>query len=439
MRQRDGIIAQVTLLVAVAALHNPPQTHCTTLHATHTHALHSTPHYQPSTHQMERNRDRDAEPASDRAPVQITDADDLAFTADLTSQVRSWLELGAAGPEELALPAVNGYRRLLTYQTLRGEAFAGEGRHQGFVVRKVSSPGCSVGWWLASVAGVWQLLYPPACCLPPTATNRTPTATPTTRHQVEQRGNPYLVLIRAQTPEAAAALERQQFEEQVAAARDAAGFSAVFELMRKSGKPAGACSCCQLFGSGWLGLVGVLQFSLLPHLFSHHPEVPCPSHIPLWSTRSRPQPVVRPRLFAAQLCQRVDAGHLARVPPAGADVAARSVLMGLVWCVSVLQTLFDSLPFALWPAAPPVQPNSTLPNPNHTPTKPQPTPQRRHLRHQVHLPPAQRGLRPRHVPVGRVHGPGGGGEVPGGGGAAAARGGRRRGRGASGGEACGGL
>ena len=53
-------------------------------------------------------------------------------------------------------------------------------------------------------------------------------------------GPPAIVLTRVATPEAAAALEARLYEERVAAVRDAAGFSAVFELMRDSGKPAGA-------------------------------------------------------------------------------------------------------------------------------------------------------------------------------------------------------
>jgi hypothetical protein len=64
---------------------------------------------------------------------------------------------------------------------------------------------------------------------------------PPAARQVEQRGRaPALVLIRAPTPEAAVALERQRRDELVAAVHEAAGFSAVFELMRRSGKPAGA-------------------------------------------------------------------------------------------------------------------------------------------------------------------------------------------------------
>ncbi|KIZ04038.1 hypothetical protein MNEG_3922 [Monoraphidium neglectum] len=57
--------------------------------------------------------------------------------------------------------------------------------------------------------------------------------------KVEQRNRaPTLVLIRAADAAAAAALERQQSEQQVAAVHEAAGFAAVFDLMRKSGKPA---------------------------------------------------------------------------------------------------------------------------------------------------------------------------------------------------------
>jgi hypothetical protein len=49
-----------------------------------------------------------------------------------------------------------------------------------------------------------------------------------------------LALIRAPTPEDAARLEAEEFDAQAAAVRDAAGFSAVMELVRDSGKPAGA-------------------------------------------------------------------------------------------------------------------------------------------------------------------------------------------------------
>jgi hypothetical protein len=66
--------------------------------------------------------------------------------------------------------------------------------------------------------------------------------------QVEQRNRaPTLVLIRAADAAAAAALERQQSEQQVAAVHEAAGFAAVFDLMRKSGKPAGACFCARSY------------------------------------------------------------------------------------------------------------------------------------------------------------------------------------------------
>lgn len=101
------------------------------------------------------------------------------------------------------------------------------------------------------------------CILPPDSTLINAMRTPTLP-QVEQRGRaPFIMLSRAATAEDAAALEQQQFDEQLAAVHDAAGFAAVFDLMRHSGKPSGGY---MVEGLGFRGLEGLGAWGSLPGL-----------------------------------------------------------------------------------------------------------------------------------------------------------------------------
>ncbi|GBF97539.1 poly(A)-specific ribonuclease, partial [Raphidocelis subcapitata] len=157
---------------------------------------------------------------SQQARVAVTDAADAAFLAELASQVEAWLAEGQSGSPELALAPATAFRRLLTYQLLGGERFCkpaeggggGDG-HRGFIVRKVERRG----------------------------------------------GAPALMLSRAATAEAAAELAERLQREAREAVVDAAGFAAVFDMMRASGKPAvvhnGAFDVAYSlysFGDGWL-------------------------------------------------------------------------------------------------------------------------------------------------------------------------------------------
>jgi hypothetical protein len=160
--------------------------------------------------------------------VPVTDDADRAFLDELADQVEAWLEEGQSGSPELPLAPTTSFRRLLTYQLLSGERFAradgaAGGGHPGFVVRKVERRGGATG----------------------------------------------IVLCRAATPEAAAELQARQQQEARDAVHDAAGFAAVFDMMRASGKPAGAFwvlggGIVARFPVGGAGLAGEVGVRLGP-------------------------------------------------------------------------------------------------------------------------------------------------------------------------------
>eukprot|EP00879_Flechtneria_rotunda_P010761 GHRR01011244.1.p1 GENE.GHRR01011244.1~~GHRR01011244.1.p1 ORF type:complete len:413 (+),score=126.85 GHRR01011244.1:1149-2387(+) len=171
-------------------------------------------------------------------PVVITTDEDKALVADLMQRISSWLAAqpvsdgcaamdggsataglanGRNGPanneliamddssdeadaamgqqwqsDELVLPPMNSYQRLLAYQELQKPQFGVDG-HPGFWVKKSSNVRC-------------------------------------------------LVLVRA-TAQQADQLEAEARAARVAAIHDAAGFAAVFDLMRRSGKPAVGHNC----------------------------------------------------------------------------------------------------------------------------------------------------------------------------------------------------
>jgi hypothetical protein len=251
-RQRDNLILQVR---GAGASVGPPRS-CSNGRAPSGRAAHSTgapvtarrPHRLPPTpllahppRQLERARERGVDQTSQQARVAVTDEDDRAFLEELAALVGAWLAEGPGGEPRLLLPPANGFRRLLTYQLLDGPRFiAAEGAHRGFVVVKVGGGGLGSGRALGRLWGAKRPVHRLVCALT-RATPSAGTAILASRPpQLEQRsGPPCIALLRAATPEAAAELERKMFEEQVEAVRDAAGFAAVFDLMRASGKPAG--------------------------------------------------------------------------------------------------------------------------------------------------------------------------------------------------------
>lgn len=120
--------------------------------------------------------------------VGATDPADQEFIQAVIESVRTWLD-NTETSHSLELPPCNSYRRLLQYHALETQ-FGGKDQHSGFWVRKMGS-GFSA----------------------------------------------QLVLQKA-TAEEAQQLEAAAKEERLDVVRQAAGFSVVFELMRKSGKPA---------------------------------------------------------------------------------------------------------------------------------------------------------------------------------------------------------
>ncbi|PRW61321.1 poly(A)-specific ribonuclease PARN isoform X3 [Chlorella sorokiniana] len=121
-------------------------------------------------------------PPRERSEVLVSKPEDVAFVGQLVAEVEAWRQ---AEDPSLELPAVNAYQRLLQYQELRRL-----GNAPGFYVERAANGD----------------------------------------------GRPALRLIRA-SPEQAAAWEAEQRQKRIEAIHDAAGFAAVMEAMRDSGKP----------------------------------------------------------------------------------------------------------------------------------------------------------------------------------------------------------
>ncbi|GAB4813292.1 hypothetical protein N2152v2_000338 [Parachlorella kessleri] len=128
---------------------------------------------------LERRRERD--------DILITKQEDVEFVERLVATVTAWLQ---GGEPVLQLEAGNSYQRAVQYQQLRRDQF-GAPAPPGFLVSKV----------------------------------------------LTDDGRQVLQLVWA-TPEEAAAHDEQQRQQRIDAINEAAGFTAVFEAMRDSGKPA---------------------------------------------------------------------------------------------------------------------------------------------------------------------------------------------------------
>ncbi|EFN53567.1 hypothetical protein CHLNCDRAFT_136728 [Chlorella variabilis] len=125
-------------------------------------------------------------PPRERSEVLVRKAEDVAFVKDTVASVAEWLQ----GEDlELVLPAVNSYQRLLQYQELRRPQFG-----------------------VADPPGFYRV--------------------------AAEEGNGFQLRLTRAAPGEAEAWEAEQRQKRVEAIHTAAGFAAVMEAMRDSGKPA---------------------------------------------------------------------------------------------------------------------------------------------------------------------------------------------------------
>ncbi|KXZ50071.1 hypothetical protein GPECTOR_18g5 [Gonium pectorale] len=147
-----------------------------------------------------RQLDRDFSSGGGGNDVVLSKPEDIAYVEGLLGQVRAWLE---GSEPHLDLPPVNRYLRLLAYQALaRPESFGGpsgggNGWHPGFHVRKMS----------------------------------------------DERGWTYVRLVRVASAAEAAELAKADRLAARAALAASAGFAAVWEAIRASGRPAVGHNC----------------------------------------------------------------------------------------------------------------------------------------------------------------------------------------------------